>query len=397
MGSSVLDQNADSTVILLDIPRSIELARGHSTARLLSSEPLKHPYPSVEPKSTKARASLGDVSLDGLLLQKYLEFALDELRGVHEGEWCLPRITEQRSGLDEVLDLGKKRKREVLEDEGGGEDEGGEKRTRQVAAKKRNQEMEAVVHLYGDPKDGGFVFHNPHPTSISIGYGPDGQSASIPPKATALCGDISSTTDTFLQSSPKFDLIILDPPWPNRSARRKKSYVISYGTTEIRELLISLPLEDKLVEGGMIAVWVTNKDIFREMVVGDGGLFESWNVRLVEEWIWLKVTASGEPICALDSAWRKPYEVLLIGERGGGMGEGARRRVIVGVSDLHSRKPNLKELFETMIGKVNDKYQALEVFARNLTAGWWGWGNQVLKFQMEEHWVDNPDLAEHKD
>jgi len=139
----------------------------------------------------------------------------------------------------------------------------------------------------------------------------------------------------------------------------------------------------------LVAVWVTNKPAFREMLVWEGGLFEEWGVQLMEEWIWLKVTSIGEPICALDSMWRKPYEVLLIGRRGGERVEGdVKRRVVVGVPDLHSRKPNLKTLFEGVMCRKGGEYEALEIFARNLTAGWWSWGNEVLKFQTVEHWAE---------
>ena len=34
-------------------------------------------------------------------------------------------------------------------------------------------------------------------------------------------------------------------------------------------------------------------------------------------------------------------------------------------------------------------YVAMEVFARNLTAGWWGCGNEVMKFNDEGCWVDS--------
>jgi N6-adenosine-specific RNA methylase IME4 len=143
----------------------------------------------------------------------------------------------------------------------------------------------------------------------------------------------------------------------------------------------------------LVAVWVTNKVAFRDLLLGEGGLFEQWGVQLVEEWVWLKVTSDGEPICALDSTWRKPYEILLIGrkpgkEREAEKGGEVKRRVILAVPDLHSRKPNLKSIFEQVMGRVEGDYEALEVFARNLTAGWWCWGNEVLKFQMSEHWKE---------
>lgn len=113
--------------------------------------------------------------------------------------------------------------------------------------------------------------------------------------------------------------------------------------------------------------------------------FEEWNVRLCEEWIWAKVTTEGECVSELDGVWRKPYEVLLLGMRDDESGDGVveekvKRRVIVGVPDLHSRKPCLKTLLEPLLPQG---YRALEIFARNLTQGWCAWGNEVLKFNWE--------------
>ena len=61
------------------------------------------------------------------------------------------------------------------------------------------------------------------------------------------------------------------------------------------------------------------------------------------------------------------------------------RRVIASVPDFHSRKPCLKELIEPLMAERAD-YRALEVFARNLVAGWWSWGDECTKFNEESFW-----------
>jgi hypothetical protein len=77
-----------------------------------------------------------------------------------------------------------------------------------------------------------------------------------------------------------------------------------------------------------------------------------------------------------------------------------KRRILVAVPDLHSRKPNLRELIERIFfsssetgtrgnpeqGKRCCEYSAMEVFARNLTAGWWACGDEVLRFNWAEWW-----------
>jgi N6-adenosine-specific RNA methylase IME4 len=368
MASCILYQNPDSTVILIDIPRSIEEAQGDSSPSLLSSKPIEHPFPSVEPKSEKAKKNLGEVSLEELLLQKRIQLSLDQLKSDWNGEWCLPRCVK-------CISDGCGNERVVTKRKASGEAERAVK-----PLEKRGGDDQNLEPSHKDPT----FFGN----SMAIPTMLCGVKASvrIPPASTALCGDIASTIDIFTSHAPKFDLIILDPPWPNRSARRKQSYGISYGNHEIRTLLLSLPLTNNLAEDALVATWVTNKPAFREMVLGEAGLFEELGVQLVEEWIWLKVTSAGEPVSKLSSMWRKPYEILLVGERGVSTDRAVQRRVLVGVPDLHSRKPNLKSMFEQVMKK--EKYEALEVFARNLTAGWWGWGNEVLKFQSEEHWAE---------
>ncbi|TPR08481.1 Septin family protein [Aspergillus niger] len=146
------------------------------------------------------------------------------------------------------------------------------------------------------------------------------------------------------------------------------------------------------------AIWITNSAKARktayEAIRGAG-------LEVCEEWVWLKTTMDGRPITEVGGLWRKPYEVLVIGRQVRESSEDGDvvRRVIAAVPDVHSRKPNLKELFERMFFSSLEggcvPYNALEVFARNLTAGWWACGDDVLKFNSEEWWVD--DTEEGKD
>jgi N6-adenosine-specific RNA methylase IME4 len=377
--SCILYQNSCATVTLIDVPRSIEEAQGESSLKLKSTKPLEYPFPSLDPKSAKGKENLGQTSLDDLLIQKHLEFALDEVKAAYEGAWCLPRVVE--SGENRTKDGVRLLKRE-------GED------NLQPSTGQRPAELQnrPIVPLQDeDTWNGTYTFHHNGRAENVITRVSLASTISIPPKSTALEGDIGTSRDRFILEAPDFDIIILDPPWPNRSARRKKSYDISYGSPEIEELLRSVPIELKLAADGLVGVWVTNKAKFREMLLRDGGLFDRWGLTLIEEWVWVKVTKSGEPICALDSAWRKPYEVLLVGKKRSGLLENepqCKRRVLIGVPDLHSRKPNLKQTFESIIGKAKGEYEGLEGFARNLTAGWWSWGNEALKFQAEEHWAE---------
>ncbi|CZT51863.1 uncharacterized protein RSE6_13073 [Rhynchosporium secalis] len=442
MDNGILYENEDSTILLVDIPRSLEAAQFQSSSsspnassfsrRLISSEPPLRPYPSLEPKSVRAKAALKGPSLEELLLRRHLEFALEKGRDEwkEKGEWCLPRITESvtlkvEEDEDIDVDVDGPRKRMKLEEQ--------EKKPGAKSELKAEENIKIEIEIeidkipcysfplsshahkpvLDDISESGLFYSNPSSSTQSIQLTSSQSTYSIPRQSTFILGSIADTRHFFspytsspsLSSpTPKFDIILLDPPWPNRSARRSKAYGTSSRNFQIRDLLSSIPIRDLLSEDGLVAVWITNRESFREMVLGKEGLFEGWGMAICEEWCWLKVTSGGEPICALDGVWRKPWEGVLIGRRTGGSndhGRGERegekegvvkRRIVIGVPDLHSRKPNLRHLFEKAMKKSSGEYQALEIFARYLTAGWWSWGNEVLKFQNDDCWADDPDL-----
>lgn len=136
-----------------------------------------------------------------------------------------------------------------------------------------------------------------------------------------------------------------------------------------------------------VAIWVTNKPRIRSAAIE---WLEELGMVVVEEWIWVKVTTSGEPVLPVEGEWRKPYEILLIAGSPQGLagpGTQVQRRIIAAVPDEHSRKPCLKELFELLLDLPPD-YTGLEIFSRNLVAGWHSWGNEVILFNWEGYWTE---------
>src|SRR5437764_10504526 len=96
---SVLYQNAERTIALIDIPASIAQAQGTAlspwTKQLLSCEPLKVPFPSLEPKQPANASNGGHVESedqdDAAAIARLIEEALREI-AQHTDRWCLPRI-----------------------------------------------------------------------------------------------------------------------------------------------------------------------------------------------------------------------------------------------------------------------------------------------------------------
>ncbi|EAA33305.2 MT-A70-domain-containing protein [Neurospora crassa] len=370
--SSVLYHNDNRTVFLLDLPRSIEEAQllprelddGALTPlklrTLISAEPPSSPFPTPEPKS-KSQSSPASAApsasdhIAKLMARSAAESALEDIQHSYHGEWCLPRQCLPRINR-----------------------------------------LTTAVNRNGKRGPDGEVFNvSDNAKSFDDASGeapPDLSHYTIPKASHYLLGTVESRRSQFLATAPKkFDLILMDPPWPNRSAKRKRGiYQPARDADSIRDLLSQIPVASHLSEDGLVAVWVTNSARAAELLTCPKGIFDEWQVELIGEWIWLKVTTGGEPIVSLDCAWRKPWERLLLARKRG-TGPGVKKRspietkVIVTVPDLHSRKPNLRGLFADLLPP---DYQALEVFARNLTAGWWSWGDQCLLFQHRSRWVE---------
>ncbi|KAK2052258.1 MT-A70-domain-containing protein [Colletotrichum caudatum] len=358
---SILFQNEDRSVVLVDIPASLEEGQflpdsGAGTTgpqrRLLSVEPIATPFCVPEPRDPATNNQTPAGQLADLMIEAAARSALDTLAKGHSAPFCLPRVIGGGggSGATSASECGKM----SLHDHPARQDDVGD-----TAA--------ATAHF-------------------------------IPEKSAYLSGSIQETREAFLSTAPRFDLIVLDPPWPNKSARRKKrktgGYSTAYGLEETRALLDHIPVAGHLAEGGLVAIWVTNKATLVDLLTSPrGGVLAGWGLEVAAEWVWVKLTAGGEPVSDPGSVWRKPWERLIVARRRGDGGRKVPQRVVAAVPDVHSRKPNLRRLFEDQLPRG---YLGLEVFARNLTAGWWGWGDEVLRFQEPRHWIVCPGQPEQR-
>ncbi|PWY62918.1 MT-A70 family [Aspergillus eucalypticola CBS 122712] len=483
--SPILYENPSATAFVIDIPSSIAQAQAlpgqtppasqphpasstrgsyHGERTLLSSAPLREPYPTLtEPKTEAARARvlerlpLAERQYHSGVIEPLVVEKLAELKGALENkfEWCLPRSLIENDAPDSPEDpaqgeqiqfLGKKRKRQrsnttcscsCLNPESGSIHSNrsptrndpplilapGENTFASISELSNNLVQNtsiepATVKIRCQSTSTTEASNNNRTNTITNHY----HSFHIPPSSHFLRCTIpisepihKSSSQPLLPGLPydqKFNLILLDPPWTNRSVRRSGHYQTQFykGWDLLTERICGI-LRGYLhfasgggeegaqlhgnSKGPVAAIWITNSAKARktayEAIRGAG-------LEVCEEWVWCKVTMDGKPIVEVGGLWRKPYEVLVIGKVpsscGDGDGDGGIvRRVIAAVPDVHSRKPNLKELFERMFfssGEVGGcvPYAALEVFARNLTAGWWACGDDVLKFNSEEWWVD---------
>lgn len=449
--SPILYQNEARDITLIDIPLSIAAAQGISDA-LLSSTPLIEPFVIAnDPKTDAAKAKVGQNTVeDGLhsIYQGVIDKALANIKENISGNWCLPRKIvakpprrgKKKEEKGKTKTRGKDKDSNVAPVDNAVVTEASLEQHLKDLQKNTVDDVTAMVaslnmamatgHLpvpwmvsYQKPQDTNapesiskpeiieeewdWAFHNRYSQTLDITVFKPHHDPSvsvpklhfkIPSKSTFYlhnCLEPSSFRSAFRSITDDFrlprhfDFVLLDPPWPNRSAKRKAEYNMPT-LANLKHIIHRMDLDLYIEHDALVGIWITNKPVIRDLVLGEDGIFQRLNVGLVEEWIWIKTTTKGEPISAMDSTWRKPYEMLLLGRAAktsymaAKAAETVKRRVIAGVPDLHSRKPCLKELVKAFLP---EDYSALEIFPRHLVAGWTAWGDQVLKFNWEGYWA----------
>ncbi|KAM9331754.1 N(6)-adenine-specific methyltransferase METTL4 [Pholidichthys leucotaenia] len=227
-----------------------------------------------------------------------------------------------------------------------------------------------------------------------------GEEYVIPANTAFLLSDFTRI-QPLIYYGKRFDLIVIDPPWENKSVKRSRRYS-SLPSSQLKQLPI--PLLASL--NCLVVTWVTNRPSHLRFVRDE--LYPHWGVEVVAEWFWVKVTTSGQFVFPLDSPHKKPYETLILGRhRSSETSASPSKRLDVPVEDqrlivsvpsaLHSQKPSLSEVLKPYVGA---EAKCLELFARNLQPGWTSWGNEVLKFQHVSYFTLTPadDAVElHKD
>ncbi|NWX32270.1 METL4 protein, partial [Notiomystis cincta] len=214
-----------------------------------------------------------------------------------------------------------------------------------------------------------------------------GQKYLVPPKSSFLLSDISCL-QPLLNYKKKYDVIVIDPPWENKSVKRSNRYS-HLSSWQIKQI----PVPALAAPNCLVVTWVTNRQKHLRFVKDE--LYPHWSVKTLAEWHWVKITTAGEFVLPLDSLHKKPYEVLVLGRVQGGVKEALRKfegvlpipehQLIVSIPcSLHSHKPPLAAVLAEFI---KPDVECLELFARNLQPGWTSWGNEVLKFQHIDYFT----------
>ncbi|CAC5378173.1 METTL4 [Mytilus coruscus] len=256
----------------------------------------------------------------------------------------------------------------------------------------------------------------------------------LPAESSFIMGDtVNLKYFATILGRNEFDFILLDPPWENKSVKRKKQY-----WTLDNEELFKIPVPELSAPGCVIGVWVTNKMKHKDFVIQE--LFPFWNVDFITTWYWIKVTKTGSTVLDIMSEHKKPYEILILGKckhtemkkiseekidsktkeenkkndicKNMKCKENSSERIssksldgmcyertilpallnnkdlplemtMMSVpSSVHSMKIPLQDIMKPYLP---EKPKCLEIFARNLTPGWCCYGNEVFKHQHMDY------------
>lgn len=320
--SHVLYSSPAGDIVLLDIPASLSAPPGRVPR--CSYQPPATPYALAEPKVQTAFAR--DLARIHDRLRPSLLTALQHLRQHYAGPFCLPRVSPDDPDPPPGAELDF-HAHPLLQ-------------LPSCAQEPLDLHYDTTFPDISDILSLPILSSSSVWTTLTLSHPHPPKTFHIPPRASFLLSRFQSSTTTFTvlaERLQRFHFILLDPPWPNRSAARSNTY----STLSITHLL-RLPISAALVPdgAGLIAVWVTNKPAVRSFVLDT--LFPRWGVSLAGEWIWLKTTTAGDPVFALESSMRKPYEALLFARKPGSAD--LPSKTIVAVPDMHSRKPCVKGL-----------------------------------------------------
>lgn len=177
----------------------------------------------------------------------------------------------------------------------------------------------------------------------------------------------------------RFQLIVMDPPWVNKSVERGKQYATFHHTELLKVDVPALADADECVLG----IWVTNRPQYTAFVLET--LLPRWGFTLHDTWYWLKVCANGDLVTPLTSPHRLPFEKLLVAfrcadpERANRLRArlGADPQLVVSVPQRHSWKPPPEWFFRDAIAGGSSGSGKLDLFARELRPDWTSVGNEV--------------------
>lgn len=197
--------------------------------------------------------------------------------------------------------------------------------------------------------------------------------------------------------SLSYDVLDIDPPWPNenRSPKgEKKSSVAQYGKMSF-EAIAALPVEQLMARDCLVRLWTTwplllhGGDVKRHYVGHDPSLskpglcLKRWGLRYSTGGAWLKKTSHGKIAFGPGYVLRSACEPFLIAVLGSPKRAAHVRNCFEGLRREHSRKP--EEGFDWLERLVGPHVRKAELFSRASRPGWDTWGYEAGKYDPVVH------------
>uniref|UniRef100_A0A183BPW7 Methyltransferase-like protein 4 n=1 Tax=Globodera pallida TaxID=36090 RepID=A0A183BPW7_GLOPA len=196
----------------------------------------------------------------------------------------------------------------------------------------------------------------------------------IPPKSSFLLGDVALTRHFLSREFDKFDFIVADPPWPNRTVKRQRTYqMFRAGKLSLDhplDRLGQLPIPQILADGALFCIWLSNSRTAHTVA---HELLDKWKMRKLAQWHWLKDWRTNT------AKWEKiPSDFC-----------------VVSVPNANpSRKPPISLLLQ-QLGFICPVKNGLELYARYLLPNFTSVGYEATKFQHQYYFNSiNHNVAE---
>ncbi|KAK0395588.1 hypothetical protein QR680_001344 [Steinernema hermaphroditum] len=227
--------------------------------------------------------------------------------------------------------------------------------------------------LIEQPSDEATVYENSEESVKSV-LSPEGDIIYCPPGSSFLMGHVNLSRHLTI-SAQCFDFILMDPPWQNRSVKRKSTYSM-FENKDLSELRIP----DLLNEEGLIAMWVTNSH--RAQAAAEA-IISEWKLQWIATWHWLKITKSFAPVYQFTPHHKVPFESLFLACRPESIGKYDFIRDDFCFASVphgcHSRKPPVHAVLHHLGLPLTGRN--LELYARCLQPHFTSVGYEPLRFQ----------------
>lgn len=184
--------------------------------------------------------------------------------------------------------------------------------------------------------------------------------------------------------SMKFNVIYADPPWSYDDKALNRGGAERHYSTMTIDDICALPVAEMAADDCVLFLWGTWPKLYESLLV-----IKAWGFEFKTcAFVWVKTNKrtnikqfSFLPQDSFDSFWgmgswtRANTEFCLLATKGNPKRHDAGiHQVIYAPIDKHSKKP--EETREKIVKLCGD-VPRLEMFARNTTAGWELWGNEV--------------------